>query len=126
ADLCAARGAPERVVTAVGYTINRLSIARQGDRMVYSQQCSDRNIWRVELGPQRKVSAPTMLISSSKSDSAPQYSPEGKRITFRSDRSGICEIWACDADGSNPVQLTNFGGPLAGSPCWSPDGKQIA
>jgi Tol biopolymer transport system component len=67
-----------------------------------------------------------MLISSSKSDSAPQYAPEGKRITFRSDRSGTSEIWACEADGSNPVQLTNFNGPQAGSPCWSPDGRQIA
>jgi Tol biopolymer transport system component len=67
-----------------------------------------------------------MLISSSKSDSAAQYAPEGKRITFRSDRSGSFEIWACEADGSNPVQLTNFGGPQAGSPCWSPDGRQIA
>jgi len=47
-------------------------------------------------------------------------------ITFRSDRSGSFEILACEADGSNPVQLTNFSGPQAGSPCWSPDGRQIA
>jgi Tol biopolymer transport system component len=31
----------------------------------------------------------------------------------------------CDHDGTNPTQLTNFGGPHAGSPRWSPDGKQI-
>jgi Tol biopolymer transport system component len=31
----------------------------------------------------------------------------------------------CDADGTNPVQLTNFGGPLTGSPRWSPDGRWI-
>ncbi|HSB10445.1 MAG TPA: protein kinase [Blastocatellia bacterium] len=120
-------GTPERLVSAVGYNIGRLSISRQGDRLVYSQQFVDTNIWRVELaGPNRKVSAPTMLISSSKSDSAPQYAPDGRRITFRSDRSGSFEIWACEADGSNPIQLTNFSGPQAGSPCWSPDGRQIA
>jgi len=47
-------------------------------------------------------------------------------MTFRSDRSGSFEIWACEADGSNPVQLTNFSGPKVGSPSWSPDGRQIA
>ena len=123
----ASGGTPERVVTAVGYNITRLSISRQGDRLAYTQHFVDTNIWRVELaGPNGRASAQTMLISSSKADSAPQYAPDGKRITFRSDRSGSFEIWACEADGSNPVQLTNFSGPQAGSPRWSPDGRQIA
>ncbi len=123
----ASGGAPERLMTAVGYNIARLSVSRKGDRLAYAQQFLDTNIWRVELaGTNQKVSAPTMLISSSKSDSAPQYAPDAKRITFSSDRSGSVEIWACEADGSNPVQLTNFNGPQAGSPCWSPNGRQIA
>jgi len=124
----ASGGAPERVVTAVGYDIARLSLSRQGNRLAYSQHFVDTNIWRVELaGTQRKVAPPpTILISSSKADSGPQYAQDGKRIAFRSDRSGSLEIWACEADGSNPVQLTNFNGPQAGSPCWSPDGRQIA
>jgi Tol biopolymer transport system component len=120
-------GAPERLMSAVGYNFAHLSISRRGNRLVYSQAFVDTNIWRVELASTKgKVSAPTMLISSSKSDSAPQYAPEGKRITFRSDRSGRFEIWACEADGSNLVQLTNFNGPQTGSPSWSPDGRQIA
>lgn len=120
-------GAPERLVTAVGSEIARLSLSRKGDRLAYSQHFVDTNIWRVELaGTKGKVSPPTMLISSSKSDSAPQYAPDGKRITFRSDRSGSLEIWVCEADGSNPVQLTNFSGRQTGSPRWSPDGKEIA
>jgi Tol biopolymer transport system component len=123
----ASGGTPERLLTAVGYTISRLSISRKGNRLAYAQQFLDTNIWRVELAStKRKVSEPAMLISSSKSDADAQYAPEGKRITFRSDRSGSFEIWACEANGSNPVQLTNFSGPQAGSPCWSPDGRQIA
>lgn len=120
-------GTPERVVTAVGYNIARLSISRQGERLAYSQLFVDTNIWRAERpGANGKASAPAMLISSSKADSAPQYAPGDKRITFKSDRSGSLEIWTCDADGSNPVQLTSFNGPQAASPCWSPDGRQIA
>jgi Tol biopolymer transport system component len=47
------------------------------------------------------------------------------RIAFVSSRSGSEEIWVCGSEGENPVQLTNFRGPLPGSPAWSPDGKQI-
>ncbi len=32
----------------------------------------------------------------------------------------------CDSHGANPVQMTFFGGPLTGTPRWSPDGRQIA
>jgi Tol biopolymer transport system component len=31
----------------------------------------------------------------------------------------------CDRDGSNPVQLSSFGGPATGSPHWSPDSRHI-
>jgi dipeptidyl aminopeptidase/acylaminoacyl peptidase len=36
------------------------------------------------------------------------------------------EVWVCDADGSNPIQLSSFGIQVTGSPRWSPDGKWIA
>src|SRR6185436_1767556 len=50
-------GTPERFLTAVGYSITRLSISRQGHRLVYTQMINDTNIWRVELaGTKRKVS----------------------------------------------------------------------
>jgi Tol biopolymer transport system component len=59
-------------------------------------------------------------------DSYPQFSPDGKKIVFYSDRSGSGEIWVCDSDGSNPVKLTSFAGPLVTTPRWSPDGEAIA
>jgi Tol biopolymer transport system component len=31
----------------------------------------------------------------------------------------------CNADGSNLLKLTSFGGPLTGTPRWSPDGQRI-
>ena len=55
-----------------------------------------------------------------------QFSPNGLRIAFTSHRSGSAEIWVCESDGSNPVQLTSFGGPLSRTPRWSPDGEEIA
>ncbi len=43
-----------------------------------------------------------------------------------SDRSGNPEIWVCDSNGSNAVQLTSFGDHWVTSPRWSPDGTRIA
>ena len=66
-------------------------------------------------------------------DSFPSWSPDGKRIAFRSDRDGHFnmpgglpnyEIYVMDADGGNPKNLTND--PNDDSfPSWSPDGKRI-
>ena len=56
----------------------------------------------------------------------PQYSRTGEKIAFSSTRSGNTEIWICDREGHHEEQLTSFGGPVPGSPRWSPDGRWIA
>jgi Tol biopolymer transport system component len=86
----------------------------------------DLNIWRIEVSA-RQTSPPrrTRLIASSGLDVKPEFSPDGSKIAFYSNRSGATEIWVCDRDGSNAVQVTSFGGPLTGTPRWSPDGQQI-
>ena len=65
------------------------------------------------------------MIASTRNEAAALYSPDGRKIVFNSDRSGQFEIWKCDSDGTNAVQLT-FLNKFAGSPRWSPDGQQIA
>ena len=72
------------------------------------------------------IKPPTRVVSSTRLDHTPQYSPDGKRIAFASDRSGSYEIWLCDRDGSNAVPLTSFGGPYTADPWWSPNGEWIA
>jgi Tol biopolymer transport system component len=66
-----------------------------------------------------------ILATSTREQYDPIISPNGRRIVFRSNRSGSDEIWVCDSDGSNAQQLTSFGGALTGTPRWSPDSKQI-
>jgi len=122
-------GEPQRLA-AGGDNVSALSLSTQGHRLVYEQVIRDRNIWRIG-GPGLlgqistiKGSSATRLIASTKTEYDPQFSPEGLRIAFASNRSGTMEIWVCASDGSNPVPVTALGG-AAGSPRWSPDGQQI-
>jgi Tol biopolymer transport system component len=56
-----------------------------------------------------------------------QYSPDGRRIAFGSNRSGWREVWTCNSDGAHCEAVTAFHGNYAtGTPRWSPDGRQIA
>jgi len=122
----ASGGTPELLAGGGGNTVS-LAISYQGDRLAYSQAVVDTNIWQVELrGAIGKRGNPTKLISSTLGESGPQFSPDGRRIAFASTRSGSPNIWVCDSEGLNPIQLTSFGGPDVGSPRWSPDDRQIA
>lgn len=61
-------------------------------------------------------------------DQLPSWSPDGSQIVYESGRSnGGINIFRMNADGSNPIQLTNMAtdGP-ARAPAWSPDGTKIA
>jgi Tol biopolymer transport system component/predicted Ser/Thr protein kinase len=122
----ASGGEPEPL--AVGQAdAYRPSLSRDGHRLAYTQSLGDSNIWRYEVSSATGRSAlPTRLIASTKGDLAQQFSPDGKRIVFVSNRLGSYQIWVCDSDGSNPVQLTSSGGRGVGAPRWSPDGRQIA
>jgi Tol biopolymer transport system component/DNA-binding winged helix-turn-helix (wHTH) protein len=104
---------------------NEFAISLDGKRLIYAHQFEDLDIWQTSIKGD-SLSGSKDLISSTRRDGQPQYSPDGQRIAFESDRSGHEEIWVCHADGSNPVQLTHFETAWAGAPRWSPDGKEIA
>jgi Tol biopolymer transport system component len=87
------------------------AISRRGNRLAFVQWHGHTSIWRMEIPtPGGKADPPQEFIPSTRSGWRPQFSPDGKKIAFVSDRSGSLEIWVCDADGSNLVQLTSFRG----------------
>ena len=57
-------------------------------------------------------------------NSAPEWSPDGQKIVFDSNRDGILEIYVMDADGSNVQRLTH-NDEIDSRPAWSPDGQRI-
>jgi Tol biopolymer transport system component len=113
------------------------SVSRQGQRLAVVESHYDTDIRRLELptasaafgrikgGVEIKRESMTRLISSQREDDSPQFSPDGKKIAFASNRSGSMEIWVCASDGGSPLQLTQAGVAAAGSPRWSPDSRRL-
>jgi len=92
-------------------------------RLAYSRAVFDTNIWMRETTP----SSPSArkMVASTWEDGNPQFSPDGRRLAFRSRRSGSGQIWVANSDGSNPLQLTFLPDGKTNAPRWSPDGKRI-
>ena len=119
------KGEPEQLLSLGEFAIES-SIAPKLSRLVYTRDTTRINTFRLEIPVAgRKAADPVRLLASTRFDFNPQYSPDGKRITFSSTRSGYWEIWVCDSDGSNARQLTFFKAPTTGSSRWSPKGDRL-
>jgi TolB protein len=55
------------------------------------------------------------------------WSPDGSKLAFLSDRDGLNEIYVMDSDGSNQTRLTYSAGGIFGAnwSAWTPDGSKL-
>jgi Tol biopolymer transport system component/DNA-binding winged helix-turn-helix (wHTH) protein len=119
-------GSPTQV-PQVGVFTTYPSISPIGHRLAYQQILGSSSIWSTDLSRIGKKDSASEIAASKGYNRAPDFSPDGKKIAFDSDRSGTMEIWTCKKDGSDLTQLTHFGGAqFPGPPRWSPDGRRIA
>jgi Tol biopolymer transport system component/DNA-binding winged helix-turn-helix (wHTH) protein len=119
-------GGTPRWLAASGNDAHYPAFSAQGNRLAWTKNTANADIFRASLANERDGGKQsTSLIVSTAFEGSPQYSPDGKRIAFQSNRTGGGEIWVCGAAGENPIRLTSFRGPLTGSPRWSPDGRHI-
>jgi dipeptidyl aminopeptidase/acylaminoacyl peptidase len=92
------------------------------------------HVWRVETDRSDAASA-RQLTFGDRGESAPRWSPDGRRISFTSARSGgspapegeepAAQLWLMPADGGEASTLTT-GTEAVGAYAWSPDGSTIA
>ncbi len=132
ADLFATRDGLDRIVPLVSQTGNQddPDVSPDGRLLAYSSAQTValhragvevvRHLWVMDL----TSGVARLLVPGVHQDMHPDWSPDGKRLAFASDRSGQLEIWVVGADGEGLRQLT--GGPGAKSwPAWSPDGRSL-
>ena len=119
-------GGPILPLLGAGENAQLPSVARQGRRLAYTRAERDLNIWQCDVGHGPEMMEPRAVVASTRMDHSPQFSPDGKRIAFVSDRTGSSELWVSDSDGSNALKLTSYGSAMITGPSWSPDGREIA
>ena len=101
------------------------AVSRRGYRLAYERLLHSVSIWQMHLSGSGEKRPYLTVSSTSDTDQGPgpQFSPDGKRLAYMSDRSGTLEIWVSNRDGSNGFQLSAVGG--AGTPRWSPDSQAV-
>jgi Tol biopolymer transport system component len=96
------------------------SASLRGDRIAFTTYRNITSIWSSDGLSEKQ------LVDNQSGNSAPALSPDGRRLVYRSDRTGPFEFWLIDLDGGDSKRLTHFDGPMVDNPAWSPDGRQIA
>jgi tricorn protease len=110
---------PSRV-SAAG-NIEGFALSPRGERALFVAR-GDVFTAPIEKGPTRNLTN-----SSSAHDKRAEWSPDGTRIAFISDRSGEEQLHVVSQDGSGELrQLTDHGVGMSYTPRWSPDGAHIA
>lgn len=99
----------------VAYVVSTTDI--KGDK-------SDTNIWLVSFDGKTH----RQVTYSADNENSPQWSPDGKYLSFLSSRPGPnrgSQVWILDLDGGEARQLTDIKARLQGYE-WSPDSKRLA
>jgi len=103
------------------------AVARQGNRLAFVREVEDTDLWRAELSAPAGPAKPARrVIFSTRVEGAPRFSPDGRKISFMSYRSGFPELWVSNPDGTDALQLTSFKTQRPQLPTWAPDGQTIA
>ena len=111
---------PERIEEA-GEGAGFPALPLSADSLAFSRAFNDNDVYRFEPG---RGASP--VARSTGLDGQPDFSPDGSRFAFCSDRSGMVEVWVAAADGSGARQLTRGPRRAQCSPAWSPDRQHIA
>jgi dipeptidyl aminopeptidase/acylaminoacyl peptidase len=84
---------------------------------------SDTDVWITSWDGARQM----RMTTSTDSETAPRFSPDGRYLSFLSSRPGKArgnQVWLLDRNGGEAQQFTDVKGRLSGYD-WSPDSKKL-
>jgi Tol biopolymer transport system component/DNA-binding winged helix-turn-helix (wHTH) protein len=105
--------------------VHQPAIAAGVDAIAFEQWTQRSQLRQIDVAGRSQADA-GLRIQSTRWDSNPQWSPDGSRVVFVSNRGGPHSIWVSRRDGRGAVQVADFGGAFIDNPAWSPDGALIA
>lgn len=108
-------------------TINGVTISSDGKAIAYTLQTTDwnENRYDTEIWLWREGSEPFQLTNNPRSSSmAPRFSPDGKWISFLSDRGNKNQVYLMRIDGGEPKAMTREEEGVSFYE-WHPAGLQI-
>lgn len=101
-------------------------LSPDGSKLAYVKQHFDKDTHKskTNIVLMDTLSGTKKQLTNSGKDSSPRWSPSGKKIAFKSSRSGRNQIWVIDISGGEAWHLPTKQTVL-GEPIWSPDGTKI-
>lgn len=104
------------------------ALSPDGTRIAYSLLRADAgaNAYRAGIRVVDRASgATTVLTHGVARDAIPQWSPDGRRLLFVSDRSGTAQLWFIDVGGGEAYPAPAIPGAVSEA-ALSPDGRRLA
>lgn len=72
----------------------------------------------------------TRLTTTTANEIEPALSPDGTRLAYTNDVSGVNKLWLANGDGTGGARLSpvsfGFGGSIEAAPSWAPSGDRVA
>jgi eukaryotic-like serine/threonine-protein kinase len=119
-------GSEIKLLEASGQNSTHPAISSDGDYLAFTETLGgDYDIGRIKLSGDMKAQQPEKFIHTQKHDLFLDISSDGRQYIFNSTRTGYSEVWKCNPDGRNLLQLTALN-CNSGTPRWSRDGTRIA
>ena len=113
-------------VTAGQDDNEEIDLSGDGKRLAFSSSRSKIGLAEMTLDSAPRGALRWLTTDSAQGETAPRYSPDGRRIVYFTNRNGLetDTLWVMDADGRNATRIIEDG-RFNLAPRWLPDGRAL-